>query len=82
MRGEMATIILVFDVQVALPSGTTFLIKDCREDLTIRMLKKKIAKVTQIWHGHQHLLLGTTLLEDDQLLLEAGVDGKTILTVY
>ena len=72
---------LVFDVQIALMSGTIFVVKDCQETFTIWKLKKKIDAKERIPPYSQHLALGTTLLGDEQTLREAGVDRNSCLSL-
>ena len=71
----------VFDVQIALMSGTTIFVKDCQEIFTIAKLKKKIEAKEGIRIHEQDLVLGTTLLGDGQTLREAGVDRNSCLTL-
>ena len=71
----------VFDVQIALMSGTIFVVKDCQDTFTISKLKKQIEAKERIPHYQQHLVLGTTFLSDGQTLREAGVDRNSCLSL-
>ena len=80
--GEVEEEAKVFDVQIALMSGTIFVVKDCQEAETIFELKKKISyNWISLPCYEQHLVLGTTLLGNRQTLQEAGVDRNSCLSL-
>ena len=70
-----------FDVQIALLSGVTLIVRGCAEKLKISALKAKIEEMSGILSCEQALCLGTKVLMDGDSLLKAGVTKASCVSL-
>ena len=69
------------DVRVTMLSGVTFAIQNCSPTMKVVELKKKVSARSGIAWVQQELLVGTTSLQDDDSLFDAGVGSMVCVSL-